>query len=270
MVLNLFRRFSRWMLVGATVFMLSACQTELYGNLTEREANEMLSALMAEGISATKTGIGDSIFSVTVEERDIQAALSVLDAQGLPRNQRNSIGEVFAGGGIVSSPFEERIRYIYALGEEVAGTLQQIDGVLVARVHIVMPEEPALGQEVKPSSAAVFIKQRQGYDLDFLIPQIRRLVSNSIEGVDYEGVTVVLVEAQRQISAVANDAPALTEPVPGIMLAATSVSLFWWIVGGGGALLLILFIGVIATIMSNRRLKTQLAHAQENALDADE
>lgn len=192
----MFRSFhTRLIAAFAGLFLLGACQSELYSNITEREANEMLVLLLAEGIDARKVNIGDGSFTLTVGNNDVQLALSLLDANGLPRSSRSSIGQVFAGGGIVSSPFEQRVRYIYALSEEVAQTLQQIDGVLVARVHIVMPEDPALGQELRPSSAAVFIKQRAGYDLEFLVPQIRRLVANSIEGVDVEAITVALVEA---------------------------------------------------------------------------
>jgi type III secretion protein J len=175
--------------------ILAGCQTEIYSNVSEREANEMLAVLLAQNISASKVAIGDGTFSLTVEETELKQALTFLDNKGLPRVGRETIGQVFSGGGIVSSPFEERVRYIYALGEDVAQTLQEIDGVLVARVHIVMPEEAALGQDAKPASAAIFIKQQAGYDLDFLVPQIRRLVANSIEGVNYEAITVVLVEA---------------------------------------------------------------------------
>jgi type III secretory pathway lipoprotein EscJ len=102
---------------------------------------------------------------------------------------------MFEKTGIMSSPFEERVRYINALGEEVAQTLSQIDGVISARVHIVLPDAPSLGQPVKPSSAAVFIKHQPGVDLDFFQPQIRRLVSSAIEGLEYSAVTVVLVDA---------------------------------------------------------------------------
>lgn len=190
------RIFFRHVAMALTALsLLAACQTEIYSNVTEREANEMLAALLAQNISASKTAIGDGVFSISVEENDLQRALTVLDNKGLPRSSRETIGQVFSGGGIVSSPFEERVRYMYALGEDVAKTLQEIDGVLVARVHVVMPEEAALGQQAQPASAAVFIKQQAGYDLDFLVPQIRRLVANSIEGVNYEAITVVLVEA---------------------------------------------------------------------------
>jgi type III secretion protein J len=240
----MFRSFhTRLIAAFAGLFLLGACQSELYSNITEREANEMLVLLLAEGIDARKVNIGDGTFTLTVGNNDVQLALSLLDANGLPRSSRSSIGQVFAGGGIVSSPFEQRVRYIYALGEEVAQTLQQIDGVLVARVHIVMPEDPALGQELRPSSAAVFIKQRAGYDLEFLVPQIRRLVANSIEGVDVEAITVALVEASPEpVAQPAATRPAMTRfmglEMPSASARTVSMAL------AGLALLAVLALGV--------------------------
>lgn len=230
----------RWLLVIVALLALSACRTDLYTNVTEREANEMMAALLQHGISAQKAPLRDNLFALSVGNADVSEALGILDGLGLPRRNRQSIGEVFQRAGMISSPFEERVRYIYALGEEVAQTLQQIDGILVARVHIVMPEEPGLGQTARPSSAAVFIRQRQGYDLEFLTPQIRRLVSSSIEGVDYEAVTVVLVEAQPAPRMAEGGRTDLNQIIPGLVLHQASVGTFWMIVGGAGAALLLL------------------------------
>jgi type III secretion protein J len=240
----MFRSFrTRLIAALAGLLLLGACQAELYSSITEREANEMLVVLLAEGIDARKINAGDGTFSLSVGDGDVQRALAILDANGLPRSDRASIGQVFAGGGIVSSPFEQRIRYIYALGEEVAQTLQQIDGVLVARVHIVMPEDPALGQEVRPSSAAVFIKQRAGYDLDFLVPQIRRLVANSIEGVDVEAITVALVEASPEPVAQSGMGEVPMATLLGVQMPRASVQTVTMALGGL-ALLAVLALGV--------------------------
>ena len=239
------------------LLLLSACQTELYSDLTETEANEVLAALLAVELDASKEPLGDERYSVSVGKDEVLRALDVLKDQGLPRQSRESLGKVFAKSGIVSSPFEERIRYIYALGEDVAQTLQQIDGVLTARVHIVLPEAPELGQELKPSSAAVFIKQRPNVDLDFLIPQIRRLVSNSIEGVNYDDVTVVLVEARRQSTLIAKPDIDLREVVPGLQVVEASMGTFWqWVMVAFGLLLLSLVINVVLLVLNLRKPKT--------------
>jgi type III secretion protein J len=154
-----------WRSIGATLalaLLLVGCRAELYSNLTEVEANQMLAILMANGISTEKAVKGKGGFAISVDERDMLKALAILNDRGYPRSTRDSIGKIFQKSGIMSSPFEERVRYIYALGEDVAHTLSQVDGVVTARVHIVLPDVPQLGQPIKPSSAAVFIKHQPG------------------------------------------------------------------------------------------------------------
>ena len=176
---------------------LAGCQQDVYSNLSEAEANQMLAILTANGISVDKILKNSKDgFTIAVDRSDMLRAIALLKDAGYPKSTHVSISKMFEKTGIMSSPFEERVRYIYALGEEVARTLSQIDGVIAARVHIVLPEAPQLGQPVKPSSAAIFIKHRPGVDLDFFQPQIRRLVSSAIEGLEYNSVTVVLSEAK--------------------------------------------------------------------------
>jgi type III secretion protein J len=241
-----FRLVGRLALISGLLF-LAGCSSELYTKLSEPDANEMLSVLLANNINAEKQPGAEGSFTLVVKDDEVLKALDVLRNAGLPRASRENMGQVFAKSGIVSSPFEERIRYIYALGEDVATTLQQIDGVLTARVHIVMPEKAELGQEVKPSSAAVFIKQRPNVDLDFLVPQIRRLVSNAIEGVTFDNVTVVLVEAMDTPPAAnGRDAPEMEQILPGVTISSSSASSLWMWIGVAGFVVVILIAGVAA------------------------
>lgn len=186
------------LLAGAFLLAaLAGCKTDLLTNVTEAEANQIVALLLESGISASKVYTGEGMVTIRIEESDMLAAVSLLKHGGFPRTARDSLGSVFQKTGIMSSPFEERVRFIYALSQELAATLDEIDGVHTARVHIVLPDAPELGADVVPSSAAVFIKHRAGLDLDFLTPQIKRLVSNAIEGMSYDKVSVVLIEAER-------------------------------------------------------------------------
>ncbi|MGA0583449.1 MAG: EscJ/YscJ/HrcJ family type III secretion inner membrane ring protein, partial [Castellaniella sp.] len=106
------------------------------------------------------------------------------------------MGQIFRKEGLVSSPLEERARYIYALSQELTNTLSQMDGVLAARVHVVLPERGEIGEAATPSTAAVFIKHRVGYSFDALKPQIRQLVTHAIPGLTEDRVSIVLVSAQ--------------------------------------------------------------------------
>lgn len=191
------RRIIQWAAAGIIILALTGCKTDLLTNLSEEEANQIVSLLLESGISASKLYTGEGVVTVRIEESHMLAAVSLLKHSGFPRKSRDSLGSVFQKTGIMSSPFEERVRFIYALSQELSATLDEIDGVHTARVHIVLPDAPELGAEIIPSSAAVFIKHRAGIDLDFLTPQIKRLVSNSIEGMSYDKVSVVLIEAER-------------------------------------------------------------------------
>lgn len=251
----------RLMVIGACL-LVAGCKMDLYTQLSEREANEMLAILVTNGISAQKEYVGDEGVTLRVEESHLARAIDILSENGFPRQQRDSIGQVFEKSGIMSSPFEEHVRYIYALGEEVSKTLSEIDGVLTARVHIVLPEDPSLGEEVKPSSAAVFIKHRRGVDLDFLSPQIRRLVSNSIEGVEYENVTMVLVAAEPpQVLGDQLRTP-ISELFPGFGVRSSDVQSFWQIIAGVAGVLVLLVIANLATLYAFLRLRGKAKQTQ--------
>jgi type III secretion protein J len=192
----------------ALCLALSACKVDLYSNLTEREANEMLAALTTESIPAEKEAAEGGQWQLKVEEGRLPAALDVLRAQGLPHDRYASMGDVFQKQGLVSTPAEERMRYIYAVSQELSQTLRTIDGVVAARVHVVIPANDPLSDKLKPSSAAVFIKYRPDVDLRLLAPTVKDMVAHSIEGLSHDQVSLSLVEARR------SGAAALAEPAP--------------------------------------------------------
>lgn len=254
-------RAARSRFVAPTLLLLCAltvagCKANLYSDLTEVEANQMLAALMSNGIPAEKIDLGKA-FTVKVEKRDMVRAIEVLEAKGYPKNTRQSMGTIFQKSGIISSPFEERVRYIYALGQEVEKTLSEIDGVVAARVHVVLPDQPELGQAPKPSSAAVFIKQEPSVDLEFLVPQIRRLVSSSIEGLNYAAVTVVLTEATQVENEAKSSEENLIDVLPGLAVRAADADRFWQIAYGACTLIALLLVtsvaGGAAFLMRRRR-----------------
>ncbi|EHK65673.1 type III secretion system inner membrane ring lipoprotein SctJ [Achromobacter arsenitoxydans] len=197
---------------------LAACgsRVELFSAANESEANEVLSVLLDAGISAqkatTKTGV-----AVSVDGQQVARALDILRARGLPRERFDGMGQIFRKEGLVSSPMEERARYIYALSQELTNTLSQMDGVLAARVHVVLPERGGVGETTTPSTAAVFIKHQTGYNLDALQPQIRKLVTHAIPGLTEDRVSIVLVSAQPAAASAAGGSA--TRQVMGIEVA---------------------------------------------------
>jgi len=161
---------------------LSACgskKIELLSGLDESNANDVVAALLMQGIQAEKIKVEETL-SVFILEKNMVESVSLLSAKGLPNRSHQSLGEIFKKEGMISTPLEERARYIYGLSQELEHTLSRIDYVLLARVHIVLAERIAPGQPVQPASAAVFIKHKPELDPDTIANKIRRIVSGSV------------------------------------------------------------------------------------------
>ena len=190
---------SLWFLLMALLFM-AACKAELYSNMSENEANEMMAILLKNGIECDKLPGKEMTYTLRIDKADMAQAVELLQGLGFPKDNYASMGDVFKKAGLVSSPLEERIRFIYALSQEISETLSQIDSVLSARVHIVLPENNPLSETIQPSSAAVFIRYRQDSNIESLVPQIKKLVVNSIEGLSYDKVSVILFPSENAVS----------------------------------------------------------------------
>ncbi|MCO4318273.1 type III secretion inner membrane ring lipoprotein SctJ [Phyllobacterium sp. 21LDTY02-6] len=222
------RLLTNCFLVAALAAALQACKEDLYTNLEEREANAMVAALLHKGIPANRVVQKDGKLTVTVDEKQFAQAVTVLNEAGLPKTQFATMGSVFKQEGLVASPVQERAQMIYALSEELSRTVSEIDGVVSARVHVVLPDNDPLQRNAVPASASVFIRHEPTLDINTLIPQIKTLVANGIAGLTYEKVSVIPV-----VAAATNTATADTELTSflGIWMLPASAATARWIFG---------------------------------------
>ncbi len=183
------------LLLALTLAALAAgCdqQTTLFSSLAESQANDAIAALIESGISAAKTPGDEGTWNVTIGEKDFATAVAVCRSRGIPQRTFNGVGAVFKKSGMVSSPSEERIRFMDAIAQDLSHTISMIDGVVDARVHVVLPENDPFAKNALPSSAAVAIRSRWDADLAEAIPQVKSLVKNAIEGLAYEKISVTV------------------------------------------------------------------------------
>ena len=202
-------RAARLLIVITLAGLLQACDMDLYSNLSEREANAMLAVLLRDGIPASRKVQDNGQMKVVVGERHFAQAMARLDEAGLPGQSFSNLGEVFKSNGLVSSPVQERAQMVYALSEELSHSVSQIDGILSARVHVVLPDNDLLKRVISPSSASVLVRYDADTDINPLIPQIKTLVANGIAGLSYDGVSVTAIKAARAAGADASQ-PRLT------------------------------------------------------------
>lgn len=190
-----YRQFARRALIPLLLLLaLTGCKTDLYTKQTETDANDMVAALLESGVQVSKaTTDAGKTWNVQVDQDDVVRSLTVLRSYGLPRERHVTLGEMFKKEGLISTPTEERVRFIYGVAQQLEATLSQIDGVVTARVHIVLPNNDPLASSVKPASASVFIKYRESANLAGLVAGIKNMVARSVEGLAYENVTVTLV-----------------------------------------------------------------------------
>ena len=178
--------------------LLAACKVELYSGLSEKEGNEMLAILLDGEVEAEKILDKDKLVTLMVGSDEVSRSIKLLKSLGYPKEKYSSIGDIFPKDGLISSPTEERARYTYSMSQELSSTLSMIDGVITARVHVVLPQEQDTLSDVNyPSSASVFIKYTPELELAGFIPKVKTLVSNSIEGLSLDKITVSLFPATR-------------------------------------------------------------------------
>jgi type III secretion protein J len=185
--------------------LLTGCESRkvIVNGLDEKEANEILVFLSNKGIDAVKVqakteGAGGSkavMWNISVEASQANEAMALLNQVGLPRRRGQNLLGIFSNVGLVPSGMQEKIRYQAGLAEQIASTIRKIDGVLDADVQISFPDEDPLnpGAPKQKITASVYVKHSGVLDDPnaHLTTRIKRLVAGSVNGLDYDNVTVI-------------------------------------------------------------------------------
>jgi type III secretion protein J len=189
--------------------LLAGCSGEpLLRGLDEHQANEVLVALDDGGIAATRTREdgAEGGFGVEVARGDAARARRLLSERDLPRSAPPGFEGVFGKGSMVPTPTEEHALYLHALAGELSRSLEALDGVVGARVHLGVPQpDPYRPGDRPPPRAAVLVRCRPAgcQAVKALEPGIRALVAGAADGLTAESVAVVIAEAAEQRAAAA-------------------------------------------------------------------
>ena len=159
----------------------------LYAELSDGDKSAVVGALEAGNY---KVRINPGSGNIEVAAQNIAAARILLAGQGLPKAARalDPVGDMPMG----LSRAVEAARLKGALASELAASIEAIDGVKRATVHVALPEPSVFIRDRAAASASVFVSLAPGRVLGE--PQVRAivwLVSSSVAGLAPERVSVV-------------------------------------------------------------------------------
>jgi type III secretion protein J len=175
-------------------FLLIGCASPVASSLEEAEANRVVLALDRAGVGASKESdpAAEGRFRVSVSRADIALALGALRAEELPRERPKGLLDTVGKGTLIPSAAAEHAQIVAATCAEIQRSIESLDGVLSARVHMQVPAaDPFATQQHKPT-ASVLVEHR-GTAPPLPAEAIARLVSGAVANLPAPEVNVVFV-----------------------------------------------------------------------------
>ncbi|MEJ6782408.1 flagellar basal-body MS-ring/collar protein FliF [Aminobacter sp. Piv2-1] len=171
----------------ASVYLNRPAYETLYVGLERSDVNQI-------GMVLSEAGIGFDVASdgttVLVPAGSTAKARMLLAEKGLPTSA-NAGYELFDNvGSLGLTSFMQQVTRVRALEGEIARTIQSIEGIKAARVHIVMSERANFRRDEQKPSASVVIRAANA-DAEKSALSIRHLVAAAVPGLDAERVTVL-------------------------------------------------------------------------------
>lgn len=160
----------------------------LYGSLSEVEGGNIVSALTKMNVPYQLDPHTGAILVPSQQVRELRLRLA---SQGLPKSSTTGF-ELLDDEKFGLSQFNEQVNFQRALAGELSRTIETLDPVVTARVHLAIPRPSVFVREKQPPTAAVTLKLQPGRVLDASqINAVVHLVASSVAGMSTDNVTVV-------------------------------------------------------------------------------
>jgi flagellar M-ring protein FliF len=159
----------------------------LFTNIAPADASAVIDKLNSAG---TPYQLSDGGNTIMVPQADVYSARIQLSGQGLP-SQGSSGYSLLDKQSLSTSQFQQQTTYKRAIEGELEKTIEALDSVDTAVVHIAMPQQSLFSNDQAPTTAAVLVQTHPGATLDTgQVQAIVHLVASSVEGLDPKQVTV--------------------------------------------------------------------------------
>ena len=203
----------RTWLIASAAFLAAACVgmmwfaqrpdwRVLFSGLDGKDTQQVSQELAAAGISFQTTADGAGI---EVPADMLDKARMEVAAKGMPQTGRLGF-ELFDKPNWVGSEFDERVNYQRALEGELEHTIETLDVVRSARVHLVLPQQSLFASEEKAAKASVVLKLRRPTVDPEQADAIRSLVAGAVENLSPDQVTLVDADGRANLKPQSGDA----------------------------------------------------------------
>lgn len=161
----------------------------LYGNLTDKDAAQVVQALQAANLPFK---VDHATGAVMVPKQHLHDARLKLAADGLPKGANVGFEIMQEQGGFGTSQFLEGARYQRAMEGELARSIMTLRSVQAARVHLAIPRPSVFVRDRQQPTASVVLNLYPGRNLDeSQVASVIHLVASSVPNLDTQKVTVV-------------------------------------------------------------------------------
>lgn len=150
----------------------------LYTQLSDRSGGEIIAALEQLDIPY-RLSAADGTIEVPTDQMHV--ARYRLAAQGLPRTDADVEDEADRTPSFGASSLQEQQRYQRALEVDLARSIQKLEAIELARVHLAIPKVSPFLRDAPPATAAVLVRLNQNAHLSVeQVTTIQTLVAASV------------------------------------------------------------------------------------------
>jgi flagellar M-ring protein FliF len=161
--------------------------TPLFSDLSPGDAASIIEQLDTSGVPYELT---DGGATVMVPRDEVYKLRIDLSAEGLPGTSSDGYS-ILDDQGLSTSEFQEQTGFKRAMEGELSATIEALDDVDTAVVHLALPEREVFADEQQPPTASVLVSSRAGTTLEpQQVQAVVHLVASSVDGMDPESVTV--------------------------------------------------------------------------------
>jgi flagellar M-ring protein FliF len=174
--------------LGLSFFSGTPAPIVLYSNLSLTDSASAVAVLAADHIAYTLSDGGQTIL---VPGSSLDTARLALAAKNLPSGGSSSYSLFDSSSALTDSDFLDNINQTRALNGELEQTIEQMQGIKLARVNIVLPHQQPFAQNPDPAQASVLLTLDGPEALDQTsVNAILNLVASAVPGLKPDNISI--------------------------------------------------------------------------------